>query len=169
LCPVPFYEAQKAFAEKKVWILTLFTKRGSGAAWREATGREICAGDTVMVDREVGCYREEVGWTASPSDRPNTIIDRWENNGHQLVRAWVCVDGSQQPVEIDQRVVGPRARIEDHRCFTRQWMELNEHLCAAEEKAINLANALGLGNDDPIRRSLVLAARWHDVGKALTR
>ncbi len=169
LCPVPFYEAQKAFEDREVWILTLSTGRKRGAAWRKATGREIHAGDTVMVDRGAGGYREDVGWTAEDADKPNVIIDRWQKDDGKRVRAWVRVDGGMTSLvcEIDEHIVGPRARLEDRRCFTKEWMELEPHLLAAEEKAKDLVARLGLNS--AIGESVIRAARWHDVGKALER
>lgn len=169
LCPVPFYEAQEAFADREVWILTLATGRKRRAAWRKATGREIRAGDTVMVDRGAGGYREDVGWTAKDADKPNVIIDRWEKDDGKRVRAWVRLDGgTASPVcEIDEHIVGPRARLEDRRCFTKEWMELEPHLLAAEERAKELVERLDLNGS--IGQSVIRAARWHDVGKALER
>jgi CRISPR-associated endonuclease/helicase Cas3 len=169
LCPVPFYEAQEAFAEREVWILTLSTGRKGRAAWRKATGREIRAGDTVMVNREAGCYREDAGWTGEAKDIPSRVVDRWEKNGGQLVRAWVEIGGAGKPFfdEIDAHIVGPRGRLEDHRCFTRQWMELQDHLCRARQKASRLVAKLSLNNT--VGASVIRAAHWHDVGKALER
>jgi len=169
LCPVPFYEAQEAFAEREVWILTLATGRKRRAAWRKATGREIRAGDTVMVDREAGCYREDTGWTAKATDVPSRVVDRWEKNGGQLVRAWVEIGGAGKSFfgEIDGHIVGPRARLEDHRCFTKQWMRLKPHLYTAEQEAKDLVQGLQL--NDTIGNSVIQAALWHDVGKALER
>src|SRR5579871_1035465 len=169
LCPVPFYEAREALAEREVWILTLSTGRKRRAAWRNARGSEIRAGDTVMVDRTTGCYREDAGWTAKATDVPSAIIDHWRKDDGQLVRAWVRLDGGTTSLvsEIDDHVVGPRARLEDRRCFTKAWMELEPHLLAAEKKAKELVASLGLNG--AIGESVIRAARWHDVGKALER
>ncbi len=169
LCPVPFYEAQEAFAERDVWILTLSTGRRSRAAWRNARGREIHAGDTVMVDRAAGCYREDAGWTARATDVPSLVIDRLKKDDGQLVRAWVRLDGRTTSLvgEIDGHIVGARARLEDPRCFTKAWMELEPHLLAAEQKAKDLVARLPLNGT--LGGSVIRAARWHDVGKALER
>jgi CRISPR-associated endonuclease/helicase Cas3 len=169
LCPVPFYEVQEAFAEREVWILTLSTGRRSRAAWRNARGREIHAGDTVMVDRAAGCYREDAGWTAKATDVPSMVIDRWQKDDGQLVRAWVRLDGGTTSLvrEIDAHIVGARARLEDHRCFTKEWMELEPHLLAAEQQAKDLVTKLRLNG--AVGDSVIRAARWHDVGKALER
>ena len=169
LCPVPFYEAQEALADQEVWILTLSTGPNSRGAWRRARGREIRAGDTVMVDRAAGCYCEDAGWTANATDVPNLVIDRWKKDDGQLVRAWVRLDGGTTSLvrEVDGHIVGPRARLEDHRCFTKQWMELEPHLLAAEQKAKDLVGRLRLNGT--VGESVIRAARWHDVGKALER
>lgn len=169
LCPVPFYEAQEAFAEREVWILTLSTGQKRRAAWRKARGGEIRAADTVMIDRAAGCYREDAGWTARATDAPSLVIDRWEKDDGQLVRAWVRLDGGTTSLvrEIDAHIVGPRARLEDHRCFTKEWMELKPHLLAAEQKAKDLVERLRLNGT--VGESVIRAARWHDVGKALER
>jgi CRISPR-associated endonuclease/helicase Cas3 len=69
--------------------------------------------------------------------------------------------------EIDDHIVGPRARLEDHRCFTKEWMELEPHLLLAEQKAMDLVGRLALNGT--VGESVIRAARWHDVGKALER
>jgi CRISPR-associated endonuclease/helicase Cas3 len=169
LCPVPFFEAQSVFSDHEVWILTLSTGRKRRAAWRNARGRDIRAGDTVMVDRSAGCYREGAGWTDKATDVPNAIIDRWKTEDGQLVRAWVRLDGGTTSLmgKIDGHIVGARARLEDHRCFTKDWMELEPHLLAAEQKAKDLVTTLPL--EGTLGASVIRAARWHDVGKALER
>jgi CRISPR-associated endonuclease/helicase Cas3 len=169
LCPVPFYEAQEAFAEREVWILTLSTGQKRRAAWRKGRGREIRAGDTVMVDRAAGCYREDVGWTADATHVPTLVIDRFEKDNGQLVRAWVSLEGGTTSLvrEIDAHIVGARARLADHRCFTKEWMELEPHLLLAEQKAKDLVARLRLNGT--VGESVIRAARWHDVGKALER
>jgi CRISPR-associated endonuclease/helicase Cas3 len=169
LCAVPFYEAQRLPSDCEVWILSLTTDRKRRAAWRNARGREIRAGDTVMIDLAAGCYREDAGWTADPNDVPALFVDRWAKDDGTLARAWVRLDGTNTSLvrEIDGHVVGARARLEDHRCFAKTWMELDPHLRAAEDTARELVRALGL--DSPLAESVIRAARWHDVGKALER
>jgi CRISPR-associated endonuclease/helicase Cas3 len=122
-----------------------------------------------MVDREAGCYSEDTGWTGEAKDIPSRVVDRWEKNGGQLVRAWVEIGGAGKPFfdEIDEHIVGPRARLEDRRCFTKEWMELEPHLLLAEQKAMDLVGRLALNGT--VGESVIRAARWHDVGKALER
>ncbi len=169
LCSVPFYEAQKAFGNRDVWILTLATGKKRGAAWRRASGEDIERGDTVMVDVSAGGYREDTGWTGDAKDRPNVVVDRWEHDDGIQVRAWVRLDpgGPSFVEEIDHHVVGLRARGEDPRSFSKQWLELDPHLERAEQEARSLATTLRLPTH--FTESVATAARWHDVGKALER
>jgi CRISPR-associated endonuclease/helicase Cas3 len=169
LCPVPFYEARDALEDREVWILTLATARKRGAAWRSARGRDIHAGDTVMVDIGAGSYEEGFGWKPGAKEAPSKIVDRWTSDDGTTVRAWVRVEGRTVSLiqKIDDRIVGVRARDEDPRCFAKRWMELDPHLQEAKRRADDLATSLKLPDD--LRRSVVSAARWHDVGKALER
>jgi CRISPR-associated endonuclease/helicase Cas3 len=168
LCPVPFYEARDALEDREVWILTLATARERGAAWRSARGRDIHAGDTVMVDIGAGSYEEGFGWRPGSKQAPREIVGRWTADG-TVVRAWVRVDndGTLLVQEIDDRIVGARARGEDPRSFAKRWMELAPHLREAEARASQLAASLQLPNR--LKSSVVAAALWHDVGKALER
>jgi CRISPR-associated endonuclease/helicase Cas3 len=169
LCPVPFYEAQDALRDREVWILTLATGRKGGAAWRRARGGDIHSGDTVMVDIGAGSYAADVGWNPKTKEAPPEIVDRWTREDGTRVRAWVRVEGDKVSLiqEVDDHIVGVRARDEDPRCFAKRWMELNPHLQEAERGAEGLATSLELPDD--LRRAVVSAARWHDVGKALER
>lgn len=169
LCPVPFYRARDVFRDRDVWILTLATGRKRGSAWRRARGQDIQPGDTVMVDVTAGSYREDTGWTGDPKDRPTCVVDRWDGDNGSQVRAWVRLDGKTRSLveEIDGHVVGPRARGEDPRSFSKQWLELRPHLDRAKQEANQLATALGLPGQ--LTNSVVSAAYWHDVGKALER
>lgn len=170
LCAVPFYEAQDAFADRDVWILTLATSRRSRAAWRLARGGDIRPGDTAMVDISAGRYSEREGWLPNAkSSQPAVIVDRWDTGALQL-RAWVKIEGEDNRAKIDDidaHVVGVRARDHDPRSFGKIWMELEPHLLAAAEAASKLVTSLAL--PDSTQTSVRLAARWHDVGKALER
>jgi len=169
LCPVPFYEARHVLQDREVWILTLATGRKRGAAWRCARGRDIHVGDTVMVDIGAGSYEEGFGWKPGAKEAPSEIVDRWTSDDGTTVRAWVRVEGQDVSLiqKIDDRIVGVRARDEDPRSFAKCWMELEPHLKEAERKASDLAASLNV--PEHFRTSVVSAARWHDVGKALER
>ncbi len=169
LCPVPFYEARDAFRDREVWILTLATGRKRRGAWRRANGDDIRAGDTVMVDIAVGCYQQSLGWKPGAKEAPGEIVDRWRRDDGTMVRAWVRFNGEDPSLieEIDDRILAVRGRHEDPRSLTKRWMELELHLHEAEKQARTLVTALNLPDD--IQRSVLRAACWHDVGKALER
>lgn len=169
LCPVPFYEVRNALKDRDVWILGLATGRNRGAAWRKARGTDIRAGDTVMVDIGVGSYEAGYGWRPGAKEAPGEIVDRWTHADGTRVRGWIRIDrGTAKLIEvIDDRIVGVRARHEDPRSFAKQWMELEPHLQKAEQNARDLVTSLKLPAD--LRDSVISAARWHDVGKALER
>ncbi len=169
LCLVPFYEVRDALKDRDVWILSLATGGKRGAAWRKARGTDIRAGDTVMVDIGVGSYEAGFGWTPGAKEAPGEIVDRWTHGDGAMVRAWIRVDrGTAKLIEeIDDRIVGVRARHEDPRSFAKQWMELEPHLQKAEQNARDLVTSLNLPAG--LHASVISAARWHDVGKALER
>ena len=180
LCAAPFYEVRDAFAGQDVWILTLATgkRRGAltpGAAWRRARADEVRAGDTVMVDLGAGCYTEEAGWLGKghAARRPGTWIDRWERSDGAAFRAWArTAPASQGPAFtaldiIDARLDASRASGEDPRSYAKRWMELDVHLNKAKECAIAIVSSLNLPTS--LSNPVCMAARWHDVGKALER
>jgi CRISPR-associated endonuclease/helicase Cas3 len=175
LCSAPFYEVRDAFAGQDLWILTLATGKRRGAAWRRARADEIRAGDTVMVDLSAGCYTEETGWLGKghSARRPGTWIDRWDRSDGAAFRVWAKTDAASEVPTfndwdiIDTRLDSSRASGEDPRSHTKRWMELNVHLNEAAKCATAIVTSLGLPTSlaNPVR----LAARWHDVGKALER
>lgn len=173
LCPVPAYEAEKAFAGHDIWVLTLATRKRKGSSWRRVSADQVRAGDTVMVDISAGCYSRDDGWLGRGHSerRPDAWVDRWETDG-KAFRIWS--DGGEPSLGsiIDERVNPDSACGEDPRSFARNkrpkcWMELTAHLVEAERHARNLAAALHL--DRELADAIATAARWHDVGKALER
>ena len=175
LCAAPFYEVRDAFAGQDLWILTLATGKRRGAAWRRARADEVRAGDTVMVDLSAGCYTEEAGWLGKghAARRPGTWVDRWERSDGAAFRAWartapVLEGPAFTDLDIiDARLDASRASGEDPRSYTKRWMELDVHLNEAKERAIAIVSSLNLPIS--LANPVCMAARWHDVGKALER
>ncbi len=174
LCPVPFFEAQEAFAGHEVWILTLATGKRHGSAWRRARASDVRAGDTVMVDLTAGCYQEESGWLGKRQGehRPGSWVDRWDRSDGTSWRAWARGDASGAPafVEadvVDSRLDARRGCAEEQRSFTKRWMELEDHSRQAEDHVDRIVRALAL--PPSLADAARTAARWHDVGKALER
>jgi CRISPR-associated endonuclease/helicase Cas3 len=128
-----------------------------------------------MVDLSAGCYTEEAGWLGKDhaARRPGTWVDRWERSDGAAFRAWARrAPASERPAFmdldiIDTRVDASRASGEDPRSFTKRWMELDVHLKKAHECATAIVQAVGLPRN--LSDAVCMAARWHDVGKALER
>ncbi len=122
-------------------------KSGKLAAWRwdyleERWGpvrslAQIYPGLTLRLRSEDGGYTEEVGW--SPSSK-----------------------GRVPPVAVE---AAPNAeRHGDDAMSEKDWQTLREHTDRVVRAAEMLADAIGL--TEPLRRSVLDAARWHDAGKA---
>lgn len=116
-----------------------------------------------MLDLDAGGYSEERGWLGNDAEKPQAYVARHDNR-----RAWVCASpvGVNVIADLDERVVGHSGRNRDPRSFTRRWMTLGEHLDSAQHRAEEILTELVCA---AIRRRIALAARWHDVGKALER
>lgn len=110
--------------------------------WRSLEGRWEAAaprpGGTYLIDRRLGGYSDEFGWTGDPKHGPTVL--------------------PIATVEPQDSYSGDRATE------TGRWIELHEHLIHVAEAADALATALDLAPE--FASALGLAARWHDVGKA---
>ena len=153
---------RKLGPDKRGWLLGLQpSRRRRSGAWREIRLGDpgIRPGDTVMLDVSAGGYDDALGWVGSEQSRPSCWISGVD--GH---RSWVRNDGS--PVaNIDDRTEGWAGREGDPRSRARRWMELSQHLSAAETAARQLARELV----PDMTEELAAAAKWHDIGKALER
>lgn len=168
ICLVPIYEFSGMLRGKAAFRLA-FDKKRRNHAWRRLTIHRdsIHPGDTLMLDVDLGGYSEERGWLgddrSSAAERPKTYVARFNNR-----RAWVCATpgGINVVADLDERVVGYSGRNRDPRSFVRRWMTLDEHLNSAQQRAAEISDGLVRAE---IKPRIVLAARWHDVGKALER
>ena len=153
---------RKLGPDNRGWLLGLQpSRRRRSGAWREIRLGDpgVRPGDTVMLDVSAGGYDDALGWVGSEQNRPSCWISGVE--GH---RSWVRSDGS--PIaDIDDRTEGWAGREGDPRSRARRWMELSQHLSAAETAARRLARELV----PDMTEELAAAARWHDIGKALER
>ncbi len=143
------------------WLLGLQRFSRRSGAWRRIRldDPSIRPGDTVMLNTSAGGYDDELGWTGSEQSRPSCWVTTVDGR-----RSWVRSDGSTIG-EIDDRTAGWAGSEGDPRSHVRRWMELSQHLSAAESKARQLAEALVPDLAD----KLATAGRWHDIGKALER
>lgn len=169
ICAVPIYELTQALRGKRGFRLAFGKKRRRKHAWEDVVivdGR-VQVGDTLMLDLDVGCYLEERGWLGSGGgdarQKPSTYIAR-----HERRRVWLrATSGAASVVtDIDDRILGYAGRDRDPRSFIRRWMTLDEHLDAAQRRAEEIVADLV---SDVMKQRVALAARWHDVGKALER
>ena len=112
-----------------------------------------------VLDVSAGGYDDALGWVGSEQSRPSSWVSTVD--GH---RAWVRSDGSLVG-NIDDRTEGWASLEGDPRSYARRWMELSQHLAAAESAARQLAEALVPDLTD----TLATAGRWHDIGKAAER
>lgn len=169
ICAVPIYELTQALRGKRGFRLAFGKKRRRKNAWEEvviADGR-LHVGDTIMLHLDVGCYLEERGWLGAGGgdafQKPSTYIAR-----HERRRVWLRATpgGSTTAADIDDRILGYAGRDRDPRSFIHRWMTLAEHLDAAQRRAEEIIADLV---SDAMKQRVALAARWHDVGKALER
>lgn len=167
ICAVPIYELIQAMRGKRAFRLGFPKKRRRKHAWEEITitdGR-VRVGDTIMVDLELGGYLEEHGWLGSDgtSQKPNTYIAQRDER-----RVWLrgTSNGPEVIADLDDKAAGYTGRDRDPRSFVRRWMTLEEHLDAAQKRAEEIVADLV---SPVLKQRIALAARWHDVGKALER
>jgi len=169
ICAVPIYELTQALRGKRGLRLAFGKKRHRKHAWEEMVivdGR-VRVGDTFMLDLDAGCYLEERGWLgdggAGVLQKPSTYVAR-----HEGRRVWLRATPGGSPVvaDIDDRILAYAGRDRDPRSFIHRWMTLDEHLDAAQQRAEEIVDDLV----SPVMKPrIALAARWHDVGKALER
>lgn len=95
-------------------------------------------GQTYLVERASGGYSEKLGWTGNLNDTPATIPPAGKE--------------SSEAYDADKRT------------FNIQPVELTPHLEHVAEQARQLAMQLGLNSE--LTAMLIMAASWHDVGKA---
>jgi CRISPR-associated endonuclease/helicase Cas3 len=109
---------------------------GETEKWERRGGNDVRPGMTLLLDRCDGGYSDELGWTGNEEDRP-TIGSRPERAPDAVPRDLLSAS---------------------------DWYLLTSHLRDAEAEAGALVSGTGLaGSRDG--RAVVLAARWHDVGK----
>lgn len=169
ICAVPIYELTQALRGKRAFRLAFGKSRRRKHAWeeiKEIKDGRVRVGDTLMLDLDAACYLEERGWLGDGDgalQKPSTYVAR-----HEGRRVWLRATpgGSTAVADIDNRILGYAGRDRDPRSFIHRWMTLDEHLDAAQRRAEEILADLV---SDAIKRRVALAARWHDVGKALER
>jgi CRISPR-associated endonuclease/helicase Cas3 len=109
---------------------------GEAKKWDRRAGNDVRPGMTLLLDSDDGGYSDEVGWTGNEKDKP-------------------AIGGF--PSEAPDALASDPSSASD-------WCLLTSHLRDAEAEAGVLVDAAGLaGRADG--QAVVLAARWHDIGK----
>lgn len=161
------------------------TDRNVSVAWRRADGtspdaaperEELCPAPLKAVRELVGDQEARVqdqiegGWRRAQLDdvRPGAVIVLDAARGGYLPERGFA-PRSTTPVEpVLLTVVPPDAVATDPHSTGSRWVPLAEHLADVEREAATLLDALGPapGLSAEVRQAVLLAGRYHDLGKA---
>ena len=138
LCRVAFWRFQK-FVKNLSSDGEVWTWSSAEGAWDQITRPfQIRPGMKILMDPSTGGYHQALGWTGSGGDKPGA---------------------TKNP--------GGRAHAGTGNNFSsenkKQWIELTAHLGHVSDEAGKVAQNLSLR--DRWRLALIIAARWHDLGK----
>lgn len=114
--------------------------------WRQVRSLEIYPGMTLMLDAQQGGYLQDAGWEPASKD-PVSVVPR------------AIESGSVQEAEDGQSSdPGSTSR--------RTWVSLTDHTRHVESEIAILLEGLEEALEEPqIQEAVVLAARFHDIGK----
>ncbi len=114
--------------------------------WRQVRSLEIYPGMTLMLDAQQGGYLQDAGWEPASKD-PVSVVPRAIESG--------SVEESEDGQSSDP---GSTSR--------RTWVSLTDHTRHVESEIAILLEGLEEALEEPqIQEAVVLAARFHDVGK----
>ena len=108
--------------------------------WEPRSAQDLVPGMTLLCAASNGGYSVELGWTGAEQDRP-TVAESPENPQNNSNKT----DASS---------------LTDH-----GWCELDRHLADVEAAAREICRKLSI--EPSLAEPLLLAARWHDIGKSL--
>ncbi len=162
ICRVSIYDLTEALGGKRAFRLS-FDKKKRQELWTSVSilRDNLRVGDTLMLDRELGGYAEDRGWTGKAEHRPETVVGRAGDR-----RVWLRVESGQTEADLDGKITGRGGKERDQRSFAKSWMTLEKHLDDAGKCAAKVCG--GLVTPELLGR-IEIAARWHDVGKAIER
>jgi len=109
---------------------------GETEKWEPRRPSDVRPGMTLLLDCKGGGYSEELGWTGNKDDRPT-----------------MASGPEKLPDAVDRDPLSGS-----------DWCLLTDHLRDAEAEASVLVREIGL-TGSPEGRAIILASRWHDVGK----
>lgn len=138
---VPFYELRRFLGDKEnAWEWDFEQGR-----WERRRKTDVHPGMTLLLACSQGGYSEDLGWTGVGSHCPIPVKRR-----------------------IDKSASLSEALDLDPGCQLDQWQTLSKHHIDVERELVVILERLGK-LDTPEGRALVIAARWHDLGKSPDR
>lgn len=108
--------------------------------WEPRSAQDLVPGMTLLCEVSNGGYSVELGWTGAEQDRPTPAVppERPESNSNKT-----------DPSSLTEH----------------SWRELDRHLADVEAAARVICETLSV--EPTLSEALLLAARWHDIGKSL--
>jgi CRISPR-associated endonuclease/helicase Cas3 len=107
-------------------------------SWEPRSSNDLVPGMTLLCAASNGGYSPDTGWTGDKADRPGL---------------------ASEPAYL------PKDSAKTDETSLNDWRELHLHLYDVETAAGAICRSLAL--DSSTSNSLILAAHWHDIGKAL--
>lgn len=146
LCPVPFYRFRNALPglrkAGRIW------RRSYRKGWELVDGRDadlIYPGQVYLLEKSCGGYDTVVGWTGDPNDVTFDLP--------------TPVTPAKETRQDDEEDAEDLSQFEQNK-----WLTVSQHTGHACQKLEGILRDCDLSKSD--LRTLRLAARWHDRGKA---
>lgn len=136
VCRVPSYLLRRFLRDTKA---RAWEWDAESARYSPIGADGVCPGMTLLLARDSGGYREDLGWTGATADKPET--------GFAVT-------------------LRPETR-DDERWSETDWLLLPDHLRDAQAEAKSLVQTFALRPE--WAEAVVCAASWHDIGKAHER
>lgn len=150
LCPVRFFRLKDLLGKSGVaWMWNAEERE-----WQALRASEVKPGMTLLLSTAQGGYAPDLGWTGRPSDKPHVVEVEPVADGSPTNEATTSQDS-----------------LGDDQASETYWVSLKDHLLNAEAEAKAIVRSLLFKNDlwKSCSESVIRAAWWHDVGKALSR
>lgn len=143
LCSVPIGEVQTYLKERSAWHWDILDGEWQEVRAGEVRAGEVRPGQILLLRSEDGGYTSTLGWH---SDSKETVIP---------------VPFPQQAKSEDSLEGDPNSTEQ------KSWITLARHsldVAQEAERILGRLDGIGLGNQE--RQAVLMAARWHDAGKA---
>lgn len=146
LCPVPIGEFRKFAETLGKTGARVYRRNFLDRIWELVQPPGIYPGQVYLLDRTVGGYDVDHGWTGERAKNDSQYVTP---NRPEMADAVLDPD--------DGSDADPYSR-------TNNWQTLAQHSDAICAELTRICDALEI--QEPLRSVLVTAARWHDLGKA---